>query len=312
MDPGTDGKNDELFYKKTHRPFSPCWMCPSLTQLIYIALAFHVIVLGAFAIVFGMSAPADRLSLPIVWTQLNVNVTTVNATDVFSYAYKTEKWIDSVPISVYAIIFISLTVLEHLIETIWAASSTSDNKRSKFIVDQIMNKRNIVKCVFFTLSAPFLLVAITHVSGVVEFSTLFFTWGLVATVLLFGLCIDFIEYDHYTARWLTFFSGWIPFVFAWIIPIVAVAKAPAVPVFVQVLVAVEVVMFSLFGLNMAGYVFGWYRPANTGLEKKEIDAIAYSRYTYLDVIMSFIAKFASPVIIFASTVSVTLGSVSGL
>ncbi len=250
--------------------------------VLIVASAMHFILFIIYLVVSLVSAGADFV-LDVTWTQYEFS----------SRTYKTSVIISDVPGFMYPGIFLLLSSLEHFFQAYWHTG----------FLTGISQRRNPLKWFFYSLSAPWMATGIAHISGISEFSGLFSIWILTATTMYFGYAIEAAKFRD---SFVLFLLGCVPTLAAWILIFCALGlTTDTVPDFVYGLVIVMFIMFNTFTASMLMLLCDVYKPAENGLRNSadvDLDAVAYARYTVIDVWLSFIAKFILPLIVFASTV----------
>lgn len=109
----------------------------------------------------------------------------------------------------------------------------------------------------YSISASVMVVLIAMLSGVSEVTALVAIFGVNASMILFGLVMEYVNVDRETVNWRPFIYGciagsvpWIAIALQLIFSSTAADNADGVPVFVYVIFGTLFVIFNLFAVNM--------------------------------------------------------------
>jgi hypothetical protein len=130
---------------------------------------------------------------------------------------------------------------------------------------------NVIRWYEYSLSSSVMIVLISLLVGIYDFSTLLLLFGINASMNLFGLVMEQINQDRKDVNWLPFIFGCIAGIIPWIVIFLhfqgAISSAEVeVPTFVYFIVFSLFAVFNVFALNMflqykkigpwKSYVFG--------------------------------------------------------
>ena len=130
---------------------------------------------------------------------------------------------------------------------------------------------NVIRWYEYALSSSVMIVLISMLVGIYDFSTLLLLFGINASMNLFGLVMEQINQDRKDVNWLPYIFGCIAGIIPWIVIFLhfqgAISSAEVeIPTFVYFVVFSLFAVFNIFALNMflqykkigpwKSYVFG--------------------------------------------------------
>lgn len=138
-------------------------------------------------------------------------------------------------------------------------------------IKNLKNHINVIRWYEYALSSSVMIVLISLLVGIYDFSTLLLLFGINASMNLFGLVMEQINQDRKEVNWLPFIFGCIAGIIPWIVIFLhfqgAIASAEVeIPSFVYFIVFSLFAVFNVFAINMylqykkvgpwKSYVFG--------------------------------------------------------
>jgi hypothetical protein len=138
-------------------------------------------------------------------------------------------------------------------------------------IKNLKNHINVIRWYEYALSSSVMIVLISILVGIYDFSTLLLLFGINASMNLFGLVMEQINQDRKDVNWLPYIFGCIAGIIPWIVIFLhfqgAISSAEVeVPSFVYFIVFSLFAVFNVFALNMflqykkigpwKSYVFG--------------------------------------------------------
>jgi hypothetical protein len=138
-------------------------------------------------------------------------------------------------------------------------------------IKNLKNHINVIRWYEYALSSSVMIVLISLLVGIYDFSTLLLLFGINASMNLFGLVMEQINQDRKEVNWLPYIFGCIAGIIPWIVIFLhfqgAISSAEVeVPSFVYWIVFSLFAVFNVFALNMflqykkvgpwKSYVFG--------------------------------------------------------
>ncbi|MEY2986247.1 MAG: hypothetical protein RJB24_476 [Candidatus Parcubacteria bacterium] len=138
-------------------------------------------------------------------------------------------------------------------------------------IKNLKNHINVIRWYEYSLSSSVMIVLISLLVGIYDFSTLLLLFGINASMNLFGLVMEQINQDRKEVNWLPYIFGCIAGIIPWIVIFLhfqgAISSAEVeVPSFVYWIVFSLFAVFNVFALNMflqykkvgpwKSYVFG--------------------------------------------------------
>ncbi|MEY3471319.1 MAG: hypothetical protein RLZZ223_669 [Candidatus Parcubacteria bacterium] len=179
-----------------------------------------------------------------------------------SAAPVTEKFFD-INLGPAVALFLLLSALAHFITILPSVYP--------WYIKNLKNHINVIRWYEYALSSSVMIVLISLLVGIYDFSTLLLLFGINASMNLFGLVMEQINQDRKEVNWLPYIFGCIAGIIPWIVIFLhfqgAISSAEVeVPTFVYFIVFSLFAVFNVFALNMflqykkigpwKSYVFG--------------------------------------------------------
>jgi hypothetical protein len=114
----------------------------------------------------------------------------------------------------------------------------------------IDSKRNYVRWIEYSVSAALMMVLVARFAGIADLAALIGVFALTTSMILFGLLMERQQHPG-SADWSAFWFGSLAGAVPWAAVAIYIANGASPPGFVYAIVAVQLVFFFSFAVNMA-------------------------------------------------------------
>jgi len=138
-------------------------------------------------------------------------------------------------------VFLFLAAADHLL--------VAAPRINAWYVRGLEQRSNVARWIEYAISASIMIVLIAMLSGIRDIAALVAIFGVNTAMILFGLLMERQQEPgstDWSAFWFGSLAGAVPWVAIWIYTL----GAPEVPGFVYAIIAIELVLFFTFALNM--------------------------------------------------------------